>query len=111
MHLRNKQRREWEKMKKQIDSNNSKQALEEEQLKLQEEAKRKEDKIEMEETLVSKKLSAVMSRNARQQKHDTLQNAVDLLANQNGNFGYEKNVCLYIYIPLAFYMPQVTQLR
>ena len=83
MFLRNKQKREWEKMKNDQTngkSSKAKQAFEKQQ--------RAEDMEELEETETSKKLSLAMVRSEQQgnsESDDTLMRAVvDLLHNQNG---------------------------
>lgn len=87
IHLRNRQRKEWDMLKKktlttqeQRESDNSR----EEQL-LQKE-KDDEDKIELQETQVSKRLTNDMLKSARQKDGETLQKAVEVIYNQTGIF-------------------------
>ena len=61
---------------------------------LVEQEQREEDRIEIEETRASKNLASSMVRSALAGESDTLQKVVDVLQNQNGNFGY--NILLHI---------------
>lgn len=96
IHLRNKQKREWESLKKKIakDMEQQKKDLTNEQ-DLFEQEQRQEDLEEMRETEASKKLATAMLRSASglDNYEETLSKAVDLLQNQNGNmkFIFEKN--------------------
>lgn len=81
--LRKRQRQEWDMMKK-------KKAAEEEQIQnsnKEEEAnqeQREEERIEIEETRVSKGLASEMVRTSLGDQGDTLKRVVDVLQNQNG---------------------------
>ena len=88
IHLRNKQKREWELMKKKIDLENDKKKKNlSHQQELFEQEQRQGDREELEETEASKKLASAMLRSASGQDNyeETLSKAVDLLHNQNGN--------------------------
>ena len=89
LHLRNRQRREWESMKKkQIADDENKKRQSSHQQKLLEQERREQDQIEMNETNVSKKLTASMV-NACQEAEDdddVLIKVVEVLRDQNGNF-------------------------
>lgn len=78
-HLRKMQKREWELMKK-----NDKKQMEKE-LAIEKD-QREENLAELAETDASKKLASAMVKSSLGKKDDTLQRAVDLLQNQNGNF-------------------------
>lgn len=87
IHLRNRQKKEWDMMKKKI-------AVAEEQ-KIQEAAEgqnlidqeqRDADRIELEETQTSKKLASEMVRSSLAQESDSLKKIVEVLQNQNGKF-------------------------
>lgn len=81
IHLRNKQKREWEVMKKkEAISQEKKQA----QQDLVEKELRAEDAEELQETEISKQLASEMNESARDNSDDTLMRAVNLLHNQNG---------------------------
>lgn len=85
IHLRNRQKKEWETMKKkQLPTSNG--LIPEHVEKQLEEERRRDESIEIQETQASKKLAAAMTRSARGGLDDTLQKAVDLLNNQNGSF-------------------------
>lgn len=85
IHLRNRQKREWELMKKKLmeakEKDQNQIACQEEE---EQERRREEDRMEIEETEVSKNLATAMLRSAANRNDDTLQRAVDLLQNQNG---------------------------
>lgn len=84
--LRNRQRKEWEMMKKKCEirqQQKQKESSELEQQQLQE--KEAENRTEIAETDASKKLTNAMLASARDKKDDTLQKAVEVLHNQNGN--------------------------
>lgn len=88
IHLRNKQKQEWDLMKKklQISEEKKQTELSKKQMLLEKEQEM-EDQQEVQETDVSKTLSAAMVQSARDHETShTLQRAVDLLHNQNGNF-------------------------
>ena len=87
IHLRNRQKKEWDMMKKKI-------AVAEEQ-KIQEAAEgqnlidqeqRDADRIELEETQTSKKSASEMVRSSLAQESDSLKKIVEVLQNQNGKF-------------------------
>lgn len=86
MYLRNKQKREWEVMKKKIalDKELSQKSLIEQQ-QVYDQERREEDRLEIRETETSKKLALAMLKSANENSDDTLQRAVELLHNQNGN--------------------------
>lgn len=84
IHLRNKQKREWDIMKEKLLASPPKRLMSEELEKQLEEQKRQQDSQELEETHSSKKLAAAMIRSARGGMDDTLQRAVDVINNQNG---------------------------
>lgn len=89
IHLRNKQQKEWEIMKKKMgmarNHDNQKEGLTD---------KQEDDRIEMEETSMSKKVAASLASSAASLGDgncdedeviaDVIQKAVDLLLNQNG---------------------------
>lgn len=85
IHLRNRQKREWEMLNKkrvqeeqlQLQKNND------EQIHLHQEEKN-EERIEMEETKVSKNLASAMVRSSLGDQAETLQRVVEVLQNQNG---------------------------
>lgn len=86
IHLRNRQKQEWDMMKKKMeiaeekrveDKNQEQDAIDREQ--------REEDRIELEETHISKKLASSMVKSALGNGADTMQKMVELLQNQNGN--------------------------
>ena len=81
IHLRNKQRKEWEAMKKKLEVQPSKGLEVQRQL---EEVRRLDDAVELKETQASKKLASAMVKSAKGGVDDTLQKAVDFLNNQNG---------------------------
>lgn len=87
LHLRNKQKREWEMMKKKIEKNNANKETElSKEQEMIEQEQREEELTEIRETNVSKKLATEMVRSARENDAETLKKAVDVLQNQNGNF-------------------------
>ena len=89
VHLRNKQKREWEIMKKkQAISQEKKEKHLSHQQELFEKQQRAEDLEELQETEASKKLAAQMTNSAREKSDDTLLRAVNLLQNQNGECGF-----------------------
>lgn len=89
IHLRNRQRREWDMIKKRIASEEEEKRKEKtKEQHLVEQEQREEDRIEIEETRASKNLASSMVRSALAGESDTLQKVVDVLQNQNGNFGY-----------------------
>lgn len=84
IHLRNRQRKEWQMLKKNMENPPPTPTLPEAaNLRFQEE-KRKEDRQELEETTASKQLASAMVASAQNNAGDTLQKVVDLLNNQNG---------------------------
>ena len=85
IHLRNRQKKEWDMMKKKI-------AFEEEQ-RIEQAAQgqnqiaqeqREADRVELEETQTSKNLAAAMLKSSLSLESDTLQKVVEVLQNQNG---------------------------
>lgn len=85
IYLRNKQKKEWEVMKKKIELAEEKKKMEEEELnERQQQQQREEDRIELEQTNVSKKLVANMVENAQGISSETLLKVVEVLQNQNG---------------------------
>lgn len=52
---------------------------------LQDQAQREEERVELQETRNSKNLTAAMVKSALGKNDDTLQKAVEVLHNQNGN--------------------------
>lgn len=88
IHLRNKQKREWEKMKKAMEGDMQKRM--EERARNQsilEQEKRNDDRIEMVETDRSKKLTNAMVYSAQEglAVDETLHRAVEVIRDQNGN--------------------------
>ena len=87
IHLRNRQKKEWEMMKKKMalaEEQRKQQALECQNLRDQEQ--READRTELEETQASKNLTSAMVRSSLALESDTLQKVVEVLQNQNGNF-------------------------
>ena len=85
LHLRNKQKREWEMMKKNVANERETKEMEQSrQQELLEQEEKEEERAEMHETEVSKKLSSAMVRSAQANDPDTLQKVVELLQNMNG---------------------------
>lgn len=88
--LRKRQKREWDSMAKKMalaeEERQRKRREEEEKL---EQERREEDRVELEETRVSKDVCSAMVKSALGRQADTLQKAVDVLQNQNGNFPTE----------------------
>lgn len=85
LHLRNRQKREWESMKKSMDLAKEKEKEEvARQKELFEQQKKDEDRIELQETETSKNLASRMSKSAHEKSDDTLQRCVEVLQNQNG---------------------------
>ena len=96
IHLRNKQKREWETMKKNMEKKKMEEAR---QQALFEKEQQEHDSFELEETENSKSLSSAMLKSARENSDDTLRKAVDLLHNQNGKYKLKKsNIPSFIYI-------------
>lgn len=85
MFLRNKQKREWDAIRKKTEVQNTKRLLSEETETQLDNERRDDDAIELQETDLSKKLSQSMLRSARCKDEETMQKMVDLLHNQNGN--------------------------
>lgn len=85
IHLRNKQRREWENMKKAMKTNeeNKREHFHNKQLILEKE-KREENMEELRETEVSKNLCTAKVRSTNEEVEFILQKIVDVLQNQNG---------------------------
>lgn len=87
IHLRNKQRKEWDAMKKKMaiseEERISKKSKEQQLIEQEEKA---EEKNEIEETRVSKRLTSAMTKSALAETSETLKKVVDVLHNQNGNF-------------------------
>ena len=90
-HLKKMQKKEWDMMKKKI-SEVEKQK--EGNLTDQQTNNDDENRIELEETEVSKKLDSAMTKSCIDKKDDTLRRAVDLLHNQNGKKIYSKELRL-----------------
>ena len=90
--LRNKQKKEWEMMKKNIAHAEEKKREEKsvEQKRIEKE-QQEEDLLEINETQSSKKLTAAMVKSSLEKNDDTLQRAVDVIQNQNGIFIYTCN--------------------
>ena len=87
IHLRNRQKKEWEMMKKKMalaEEQRKQQAVECQNLRDQEQ--READRTELEETQASKNLTSAMVRSSLALESDTLQKVVEVLQNQNGNF-------------------------
>lgn len=83
--LRKRQRREWDMLEKKMaqeDEHNN--LMREQEKELLQQQQREEDRLEMEETRLSKDLTSAMVRSALGKQADTLQKAVDVLQNQNG---------------------------
>lgn len=88
IHLRNKQKREWGVIRKNMKKSNEEKKNElSHQQQLFEQEQERANVEEMQETEKSKGLAAalVKSANANLQSDDTMKKAVDLLQNQNGN--------------------------
>lgn len=86
IHLRNKQKQEWDMMKKKmvIAEERKVQERAREQDVLEKE-QREEDRIELEETRISKNLCAAMVKTPLASGAEALQKVVEVLKNQNGN--------------------------
>lgn len=85
LHLRNKQKREWDLMRKKMvleEENEKDQRSRNEQMLDQD--RLNEDQIELQETVVSKNLCSAMVRSVRANCDDTMKRSVELLQNQNG---------------------------
>ena len=85
IHLRNRQKKEWEMMKKKIalaEEQRSQQAAQGQDLLDQEQ--READRVELEETQTSKKLTSAMVKSSLAHASDTLPKIVEVLQNQNG---------------------------
>lgn len=85
IHLRNKQKQEWDMMKKKLvlaEEQRKEKAYQDQQLIDQEQ--REEDRIEIEETRLSKNLVSEMVKSALGEQSSTLHKVVDVLQNQNG---------------------------
>ena len=91
IHLRNKQKREWDRMKKVVLTKEKEKKSAKHQELLEKEQK-EEDLEELRETEISKNLDSAMVASGRKNSSDILLRAVDLLHNQNGIFNL-----LYIY--------------
>lgn len=86
MHLRNKQRREWDAIKKKMQMAEVERKEEvSRKEKMLDHDKMDEDRIELQETAASKQLTTAMVKSARGNSDETLQKAVEVLQNQNGN--------------------------
>ena len=87
IHLRNKQQKEWETMKKKMGAEKTVSTAREQHLK---DDKLEDDRIELEETNKSKSLAssllkgALARANDEEEDVDVLQKAVDVILNQNG---------------------------
>ena len=90
IHLRNKQRKEWDVMNKKMEADMEKKKTEiSQQQRLLEQDKRDEDRVEIRETNKSKNLVATMVQSAHDEEEDdddTLLKAVEVLQDQNGTF-------------------------
>lgn len=85
IHLRNRQKKEWEMIKKKLALAQEKEKEKSAQGKNQyDQEQREADRLELEETQVSKNLAAAMVQSSLTQQSDTLQKVVDVLQNQNG---------------------------
>lgn len=85
IHLRNKQRKEWDMMKKRMEHDEEKKMAQiTKERELVEEEAKEEERIEIEETRVSKKLTSAMVRSALEEPAQALNKIVDVLQNQNG---------------------------
>lgn len=90
IHLRNRQKKEWQAIRKKMEndaaeaSNNSKNLVPQHVEKQFQEDKRREDNQEMEETVRSKQLASAMMKSANSNHDDTLQKCVEVMNNQNG---------------------------
>lgn len=86
LYLRNKQKREWDMMNKQMKINEElkKQELSSQQAILEQE-KKDEDRTEKSETDASRKLTAAMVQSYQKGDHDTLTKVVEVLRDQSGN--------------------------
>lgn len=86
MQLRNRQKKEWEVMKRKMDhvTEEKKKAFAQQQ-QIGQQERRNEDRVELMETETSKQLALAMLKSAKENSDDTLQRAVELLHNQNGN--------------------------
>ena len=100
LHLRNRQKQEWDLMKKKMEENNDKKEKEKSQQQMMyEEEQRVEDQQEVDDTDKSKRLSSSMMRSARDtDSSETLQRAVDLLHNQNGNLIHLEYISLIFFL-------------
>lgn len=86
LHLRNKQKQEWDMMKKNIEIEKKQIALQLfRQKEMIDQEERDEEDTEIKETELSKKLCSSMVKSSRNNDLDTLQKTVDLLQNMNGN--------------------------
>ena len=87
IHLRSRQKKEWQIQRKKMEEAAAAKASKPVEIEKQIlEDKKKEDIREMEETATSKQLAATMVRSsAASNQVETLQNCVDLLNNQNGH--------------------------
>lgn len=104
LHLRNRQRREWDAMRKKIQADEEKQRSELlTQQKVLEQEKRREDRTEIAETDASKKLAAAMVKSSRDgaDDDDVLNRAVEVLRDQNGNLPACLPACLYQFLCLV----------
>ena len=84
--LRNKQRQEWDMMNKKIEAEKEKQKKDgSHQQRLIDQEKRDDDRVEMAETEVSKKLTSTMVRSFQEDDNETLGKVVDVLKDHTGN--------------------------
>ena len=95
IYLRNKQKKEWEMMKKKMavaeDRSREKKTGEEERMQRD---KHEEDLEELQETRASKKLVSDMVKSALEKNADSLQRAVEVLQNQNGELPHVHTGCV-----------------
>ena len=86
IHLRNRQKQEWDMMKKKMETeaaDNLHKSNKEQELIQQEE--REEERMELEETRVLKNLTSAMVNSSLHNEGDALHRVVEVLQNQNGN--------------------------
>ena len=85
-HLKKMQKKEWDMMKKKMAEKQQHKNNElNEQQTIHDQEEREQNLVELRETEASKKLASAMVKSSLERKDDTLQKAVDLLHNQNGN--------------------------
>lgn len=85
IHLRSRQKKEWQMLRKKMEAEaNSRHVIPEQVEKEIQEEKRKDDQRELAETATSKQLAAAMMRSSTANDDETLHKCADLLNNQNG---------------------------